>query len=62
MTTTPDPMTDALTVGEAARLLGEDVNLVRRWARTEQCPTIRDGRRVRIPAAWVAAELDRLNQ
>ena len=62
MSTTPDPMSTALTYGQAATRLGEDVNTIRRWARTEQCPTVRDGRRVRIPAAWVAAELERLNQ
>lgn len=42
-----------LTFGETARRLGCDVNVVRRWVRTEQCPVVRDGRRQRIPAAWV---------
>lgn len=45
-----------LTFGEAARRLGVDVQTVRRWARTEQCPVIREGRAVRVPAAWVAAQ------
>jgi len=57
MNTTPDnTATDALTFGQAAQRLGEDVQTIRRWVRNEQCPTVRDGRRVRIPAAWVAAQ------
>lgn len=46
-----------LTFGAAAARLGVDVNVVRRWARTEQCPVIVDGRRKRIPAQWVAEQL-----
>lgn len=45
--------TDLLTFGQAASRLGVDVQTVRRWVRTEQCPVVRDGRKVRIPAAWV---------
>lgn len=41
-----------LTFGQVANRLGVDVHTVRRWVRTEQCPTVRDGRRVRIPAEW----------
>lgn len=54
-------MSAGLTVGQAAARLGVDVQQVRRWVRTEQCPTVREGRRVRIPAAWVDAivELER---
>lgn len=48
-----------LTFGQAARHLGVDVQTIRRWARTEQCPTVREGRTVRVPAAWVAAEARR---
>lgn len=47
-----------LTFGQVAQRLGCDVNVVRRWARTEQCPTVRDGRRVRIPAAWVTEQIE----
>jgi excisionase family DNA binding protein len=47
-----------LTFGEVAARFGVDVVQVRRWVRTEQCPTIREGRRVRIPAAWVDAQSD----
>ena len=43
----------ALTFGQAAQRLGEDVQTIRRWVRNEQCPTVRDGRRVRIPESWV---------
>lgn len=46
-------MSANLTFGQAAARLGVDVNTVRRWVRTEQCPTVRDGRAVRVPAAWV---------
>lgn len=42
-----------LTFSQAAERLGVDVQTVRRWVRTEQCPTIRVGSAVRIPAAWV---------
>lgn len=53
MTATGASSERGLTLGEAARRLGEDVNTVRRWVRAEQCPVIRDGRKIRIPAAWV---------
>lgn len=53
MTGTEATSERGLTPGEAARRLGEDVNTIRRWVRTEQCPMIRDGRKLRIPAAWV---------
>lgn len=46
-----------LTIGEAADRLGVSVGDVRRWVRSEQCPVVRDGRKIRIPTAWVAAEL-----
>lgn len=39
-----------LTFAQAAERLGVDVHTIRRWVRTEH---IRDGRKVRIPAAWV---------
>ncbi len=45
--------TELLTFGQAAACLGIDVNTVRRWARSEHCPVIRDGRRRLIPAEWV---------
>jgi len=48
--TTP---TTALTFGQTARRLGIGVQTVRRWVRTEQCPTVRVGAATRIPAAWV---------
>ena len=44
---------ELLTFAQAARRLGVGVLDVRRLVRTEQCPVVRDGRRVRIPAAWV---------
>jgi len=47
-----------LTFAQAAQRLGCDVNLIRRWVRAEQVPVIRDGRRVRIPAEWVAQQPD----
>lgn len=47
------PPSAALTLGQAAARLGVEVTTVRRWARTEQCPTVREGRSVRIPAAFV---------
>lgn len=42
-----------LTFGQVANRLGVDVTTVRRWVRTEQCPVIRDGRKVRIPVTFV---------
>jgi excisionase family DNA binding protein len=48
------PLPDLLTFTRVAEHLGVGVQDVRRWVRTEQCPTVREGRRVRIPAAWVA--------
>jgi excisionase family DNA binding protein len=42
-----------LTPGQAADRLGVPVTDVRRWIRTEQCPVVRDGRKTRIPRAWV---------
>ncbi|WP_094357629.1 MerR family transcriptional regulator [Mycobacterium marinum] len=50
-----------LTFGEVAARFGVDAPQVKRLVRTEQCPTIRDGRRVRIPAAWVDAQPDALS-
>lgn len=52
-TTPPGGPAAALTLGQAAARLGVEVTTVRRWARTEQCPTVREGRSVRIPAAFV---------
>ncbi|AEF34758.1 hypothetical protein JDM601_0758 [Mycolicibacter sinensis] len=49
----------ALTIGQAASRLGVDVQVVRRWVRTEQCPTVRIGRATRVPAWWVAEQLSR---
>ena len=46
-------MSDLLTFAAAARLLGVHTDDVMRWARTEQCPTVREGRSVRIPATFV---------
>jgi len=46
-------MSAGLTLGQAARRLGVDVQTIRRWVRTEQCPSVRVGRAVRVPAAWV---------
>ena len=42
-----------LAAPEVAARLGADVQTIRRWARTEQCPTIRVGHATRIPAAWI---------
>ena len=42
-----------LTVGATAARLGVDVQTVRRWVRSEQAPTVRDGRKVRILLTWV---------
>jgi len=54
-TTTPHPDTgELLTFGQVAARLGIGVQDVRRWVRTEQCPTVRVGAATRIPAAWVA--------
>jgi excisionase family DNA binding protein len=44
---------DTLTVAQAAQRLGVDVHTMTRWVRAEQCPSVRVGRKVRIPAAWV---------
>ncbi|MDC8980672.1 helix-turn-helix domain-containing protein [Mycobacterium marinum] len=54
----PLPYQHALTFGQVAARFGVDVLTVKRWVRTEQCPSIREGRRVRIPAAWVEAQSD----
>jgi len=56
---TGDNMSEApaLTIGQAASRLGVDVQVVRRWVRTEQCPTMRIGRATRVPAWWVAEQL-----
>lgn len=43
---------DLLTFAQVAARLGVHPDDVRRWARTEQCPTVRIGRKVRVPAAW----------
>ena len=43
---------ELFTFAEAAERLGVGVLDVRRMVRTEQCPVVRDGRRVRNPAAW----------
>jgi len=53
--TTPTPTFDdrGLTFGQVAARLGIDVQTVRRWARAEQCPTVRVGRATRVPASWV---------
>ena len=48
---------ELLTFAEAAERLGVGVLDVRRMVRTEQCPVVRDGRRVRIPADWCADPL-----
>ena len=47
----------ALTAGQVAARLGESVETVRRWMRTEQCPTVRVGRATRVPESWVDAQL-----
>jgi excisionase family DNA binding protein len=56
-TTNPHPDTgpaELLTFTQAAQRLGVGVLDIRRMVRTEQIPTVRDGRgRVRVPAAWV---------
>lgn len=43
----------ALTFGQAAARLGVDVRTIRRWVRTEQCPTARVGHATRIPVEFV---------
>ena len=47
------PATELLTFAQAAERLGVGVLTVRTWVRTDRCPVVREGRRVRIPAAWV---------
>ena len=44
---------ELLTFAEAAQRLGVGVLTIRQWVRTEQCPVVRHGGTVRIPAAWV---------
>jgi excisionase family DNA binding protein len=44
---------ELLTFAQVAQRLGVGVLTVRQWVRTEQCPVVRDGRKVRIPAEWV---------
>lgn len=41
-----------LTFTQAAQRLGVHADDVAQWARTEQCPTVRDGRKVRVPSEW----------
>jgi|KBSMisStandDraft_5_1062788.scaffolds.fasta_scaffold254942_2 hypothetical protein len=48
----PSTPPDLLTFTQVTECLG--VGDVRRWVRTEQCRIVREGRRVRIPAVWVA--------
>jgi excisionase family DNA binding protein len=50
-------MTQLLTAAEAAARLHEHPDTIRRWMRTEQCPVVRVGRKLRVPAAWVSDEL-----
>lgn len=45
---------ELLTPGQVADALGVGVTTIRSWVRTEQCPVVRDGRKVRIPASFVA--------
>lgn len=47
---------ELLTFAQVATRLGVGVLTVRQWVRTEQCPVVRDGRKVRIPASWVDAQ------
>jgi excisionase family DNA binding protein len=49
----PTNHTAGLTFGQAASRLGVGVLTIRSWVRTDRCPVIRDGRKVRIPADWV---------
>lgn len=50
--TDPGTAEPLLTPAQAAARLGVDVHTVRRWIRHEDCPTVRIGRKIRIPAAW----------
>ena len=50
---------EALTFAQTAQRLGVGVLTVRAWARTDLCPVVRDGRRVRIAAWWVAELIGR---
>jgi excisionase family DNA binding protein len=52
--------TAALTFGQVAGRLGVGVLDVRRWARSEQMPTVRVGRATRVPADWVREQERRL--
>jgi excisionase family DNA binding protein len=45
--------TELLTFAQAAERLGVGVLDVRRMVRTEQCPVVRDGRRVANPGRLV---------
>jgi len=57
MSTTTASPPDAgpnLTFGQVAARLGIGVQDVKRWVRTEQCPTVRVGAATRIPGEWVA--------
>ena len=47
-------MTDepTLTVAAVAAKLGVHTDDVRRWIRNEECPVVKVGRKVRVPAAW----------
>lgn len=45
--------TGLLTPAQAAQRLGVHTDDIRRWIKTEQCPVVKDGRKVRIPALWV---------
>lgn len=44
----------SVTAGEAARRLGWHPDDLRRAIRNEQIPVIRDGRKIRVLAEWVA--------
>jgi excisionase family DNA binding protein len=46
-----------VTYAQAATALNVDVNTIARWVRSETCPVIVDGRRKRIPAAWVTEQI-----
>ncbi|MEB3034562.1 helix-turn-helix domain-containing protein [[Mycobacterium] nativiensis] len=48
--------TAPLTPGQAADRLGDGVQTIRGWMRTEQCPVVAVGRARRIPTAWVAEQ------
>jgi hypothetical protein len=51
----PSPDAKLLTFTQTARRMGVGVQTVQGWARTEQCPIVRDSRgRKRVPAGWVA--------